>query len=145
METINDRMEQIVNERFSGNKSAFAKAIDMSPAMMSTYLGNKRRSKPSIEMIASIIKNLDIDPYWLILGEKKTSPESSVSLSGDHNQVNGHGASGNINGASAEIAALKERNDSLERIIESKDAIIDTLRHQSETYERTIKYFTEKK
>lgn len=145
METINDRMEQIVNQRFNGNKAAFAKSIGLQPTGLSNYLGNKRRSKPSIEMIASIIKDLDVDPYWLILGEKRSPSSPSVSLSGDHNQVNGHGASGNINGASAEIAALKERNDSLERIIESKDAIIDTLRHQSETYERTIKYFTEKK
>ena len=27
METINDRMEMLVNQRFNGNKDAFAKAI----------------------------------------------------------------------------------------------------------------------
>ena len=54
METINDRMEMLVNERFNGNKAAFAKSIDMSPTSMSSYLGTKRRSKPSVDMVAKM-------------------------------------------------------------------------------------------
>ena len=70
-ETINDRMEMIVNEMFNGNKSAFAKAIGLVPAAISTYLGKQRRSKPNVDMIATIVKKLNIDAYWLLTGENK--------------------------------------------------------------------------
>lgn len=70
METINDRMEILVNERFGGNKTAFAKAIDIQPAYMSTYLGHVRRSRPSIEICVKIIEKLKVDPYWLLTGKK---------------------------------------------------------------------------
>lgn len=51
METINDRMEMLVNQRFNGNKAAFAKTIGLPPTGLSNYLGTKRRSKPSVEMV----------------------------------------------------------------------------------------------
>lgn len=136
-------IENLVNYFTDGNKAKFASSLGISPQTLSKWIS---RSTFDAELIYSVYPQ--VSSNWLLTGKGemiKTDALSSVSMSGDHNQVNGHGASGNINGASAEIAALKERNDSLERIIESKDAIIDTLRHQSETYERTIKYFTEKK
>lgn len=37
-ETINDRVEMLVNERFNGNEAAFAKAMGWPPTIMSTYL-----------------------------------------------------------------------------------------------------------
>lgn len=70
METINDRFEIIVNSRFDGNKAAFAKAIGVSPAMLSNYLGHVRRSKPSVDMVVKVIDALQVDPYWLLTGKK---------------------------------------------------------------------------
>ena len=55
METINDRMEMLVNERFNGNKAAFAKAIGTERATLSNYIGSVRRSKPSVDMVAKIV------------------------------------------------------------------------------------------
>lgn len=69
METINDRMELIVNQLFSGNKAAFSKAIGIDPATMSSYIGNKRRSKPSVDMVSKIVTTLGIDARWLLTGE----------------------------------------------------------------------------
>lgn len=69
MESINDRMETPVNERFGGNKAAFAVALGMGPTIMSSYLGEKRRSKPSVDMVAKIVKTLDVDARWLLIGE----------------------------------------------------------------------------
>lgn len=43
METINDRIEAIVNKQFNGNKAAFAAALGMGPTIMSSYLGEKHR------------------------------------------------------------------------------------------------------
>lgn len=37
METINDRMEILVNQRFNGNKAAFAKAIGTERSTLSNY------------------------------------------------------------------------------------------------------------
>lgn len=76
-ETINDRMEMLVNERFDGNKAAFAKAINLAPTAISSYLSKQRRSKPSVDMIAKIITTLDVDAHWLITGVYKSQPPSN--------------------------------------------------------------------
>lgn len=69
METINDRMEMLVNQKFDGNKAAFAKTIDLPPTSISSYLGNKRRSKPSVDMIAKIVQTMDVEAQWLLTGD----------------------------------------------------------------------------
>lgn len=45
METINDRLQWIVNEKFDGNKAAFAKAIGIVPTSISNYLGKQRSNE----------------------------------------------------------------------------------------------------
>lgn len=82
METINDRMEIIVNERFGGNKAAFAKAIAVEPATLSSYLGKQRRSKPSVDMVAKIVLRLGVDARWLLTGEESGHASPSVSAAG---------------------------------------------------------------
>lgn len=69
METINDRLEQIINALFNGNKAAFAKSIDLPPTGMSNYIGNKRRSIPSSEIASKIVLVLGVDANWLLTGE----------------------------------------------------------------------------
>lgn len=119
MESINDRMEMLVNERFNGNKAAFAKSIDMSPTSMSSYLGNKRRSKPSVEMVAKIVLALDVDARWLLTGvgvaPNKVSSDSNVAI-GSHNSV------GNVSMGSD--AVLSERIKSLEALLAEKERLI---------------------
>lgn len=86
METINDRMELLINERFNGNKAAFAKTIGLPPTGLSNYLGTKRRSKPSVEMVTKIVQVLKVDAKWLLTGEGEMLRPASVShtASGDH-------------------------------------------------------------
>lgn len=69
METINDRMEVIVNELFDGNKAAFAKAIGLGPTGLSNYLGKQRRSRPSVDMVVSIVNSTGVSYAWLLTGE----------------------------------------------------------------------------
>ncbi len=74
-ETINDRVQTFIDRQFDGNKSAFAKAVGLSVAGMSSYLGKQRRSKFSVEMVTKIITTLDVDARWLLTGENTpTSP-----------------------------------------------------------------------
>mgnify|MGYP002540558929 CR=1 FL=1 len=65
METINDRLQWIVNEKFDGNKAAFAKAIGIVPTSISNYLGKQRASKPSVDMIAKIVLLIVASSYYL--------------------------------------------------------------------------------
>lgn len=126
METINDRMEMLVNEHFDGNKAAFAKAIGLSPTGLSNYLGSKRRSKPSVDMVTKIVTNLNVDAYWLLTGKK--SQLTQLSIEGHHNQVNGEGAQGNINGGTTvDVAVLKEQIKSMQQLLEEKERTIKIL------------------
>lgn len=126
METINDRMEMLVNEHFNGNKAAFAKAIGIEPSTMSSYIGNKRRSKPSIDMVTKIVTSLNVDAYWLLTGKK--SQPTQLSIEGHHNQVNGEGAQGNINGeASVDVAVLQERIKAMQQLLDEKERTIKIL------------------
>lgn len=126
METINDRMEMLVNEHFDGNKAAFAKAIGLSPTGLSNYLGSKRRSKPSVDMVTKIVTNLNVDAYWLLTGKK--SQPTQLSIEGHHNQVNGEGAQGNINsGTTVDVAVLKEQIKSMQQLLEEKERTIKIL------------------
>lgn len=126
METINDRMEMLVNEHFDGNKAAFAKAIGLSPTGLSNYLGSKRRSKPSVDMVTKIVTNFNVDAYWLLTGKK--SQLTQLSIEGHHNQVNGEGAQGNINsGTTVDVAVLKEQIKSMQQLLEEKERTIKIL------------------
>lgn len=69
MAEINDRLQTIVNERFEGNKSKFAKAIDTSQTTISNYLSS-RGSAPSIEVLARIVERLGVDARWLLTGKE---------------------------------------------------------------------------
>lgn len=122
METINDRMELLVNERFGGNKAAFAKAIAVEPTTLSSYLGTKRRSKPSVDMVAKIIMALNVDARWLLLGEK----EAVVQVNGA-NPINGTGAHDNTHVVTADNAVLEERIKSLEALLQEKERLIQVL------------------
>ena len=124
METINDRMEIIVNQMFDGNKAAFAKTIGLQPTGLSNYLGNKRRSKPSVDMVAKIITKLDVDARWLITGEKQEDPprsvENSVETKGDFSPASLHGDVS----VGATDALLAEKVKSLEALLAEKERLI---------------------
>lgn len=82
METINDRMEMVINEQFGGNKAAFAKMIGLPPTGLSNYLGTKRRSKPSVDMVSKIVLRLGVDARWLLTGEAAGQSRPSVNAPG---------------------------------------------------------------
>lgn len=127
METINDRMEMLVNERFNGNKAAFAKSIDMSPTSMSSYLGNKRRSKPSVDMVAKIVLALDVDAKWLLTGER-TPQQQNVNNNMHGNVTDSNVAIGSNNSVGnvsvGTDAVLAERVKALEALLAEKERLI---------------------
>lgn len=128
-ETINDRIEMLVNEHFDGNKAAFAKAIGLPPTGLSNYIGKARRSKPSVEMITKIITATGVDAYWLLFGSEApgiTAVNSAVAT--------GNGTANNsVNiTTGGDSALLAERVRSLEALVAEKERLI-------KVYEKMLK------
>lgn len=118
METVNDRIEMIINQQFDGNKAAFANKLGMPPTSMSSYFGTKRRSKPSVEMLSKIVKLLDVDAKWLLIGEQSVS--NLVSTQGDFSPASVNGNAINTSDA----AVLQERIKLLEKLLDEKERLI---------------------
>lgn len=128
METINDRIEMLVNERFMGNKAAFAKTIGLQPTGLSNYLGNKRRSKPSVDMIAKIVLALNVDARWLITGESEhIKINNHIETNGDHSPASINGSISQ-DGNDDNMEVLRQNNKNLEALISEKDEQIKVLK-----------------
>lgn len=109
METINDRIEQIINQNFEGNKSAFTQVLGMKRTVISSYLGKTQRSKPGIDIIVRIIKNLDVDPYWLLTGKSK-SKHKGVHIEGNNYTANSYNLTGHSDVQNSKIAEPGSNN-----------------------------------
>lgn len=86
MNTINDRIQNIVDEHFNGNISAFGRASGIPQATLSSILGN-RRSKPTFDVLNLIVsaKSLNISPEWLMTGNgRMTIPPSKKNTDMDN-------------------------------------------------------------
>lgn len=93
---IQDRIKQIIDERFNSNVSAFCRFTGIKQPTMNTIIG-ERRSKPSYDVLLSIVdaKALNINSRWLLTGDgnmfenEKTSsdapkePKETLPLQGD--------------------------------------------------------------
>ena len=74
--------------------------------------------------MATISEALDYNFFTEFVDD--LSATQSVSLAGNNNQVNGHGAHGNING-DVNTAVLQERIKSLEALLAEKERLINVL------------------
>lgn len=123
-ETINDRIEMLINDRFDGNKAAFAKSIGLPPTGLSNYLGKQRRSKPSVDMVTKIIVTLDVDARWLLTGEE--TPKKEVHTEGDYSPASDSGDISVVVGD----AVLAERVQHLQQLIDEKNERIAELKER---------------
>lgn len=130
METINDRIETLINDRFDGNKAAFAKSIGLPPTGLSNYLGKQRRSKPSVDMVTKIVVTLDVDARWLLTGED--APKKEVHTEGDYSPASDSGDVSVIVGD----AVLAERVKSLEALVAEKNERIAELKERIDELKR---------
>ena len=136
METVNDRIESIVNSLFGGKKATFANAIGMDRFAIGNYLGPKKRSKPSVDVLSKIVQELNVDAYWLLTGEgemmKDEAAEQSIVV-GDINHVKGpvNVSQTATKAESADTAALRAR-------LEAAESLVEALRAQLSEKERTI-------
>ena len=118
-------LEQLINYYSNGNKSLFAKKLGVKPQTINSWI---KRNTFDYELIYANCENISAD--WLLSGEGEMLNEenpSSVSLSGDHNQVNGHGAHDNINGGTVDVAVLEERIKAMQQLLQEKERTIKIL------------------
>lgn len=79
METINDRLAQLVNAYSGGNQSEFAEMIGLPAGSLSNYLS--KGSIPGADKLEKIVNSLDVDAMWLLTGkgEMKRARNSFVT------------------------------------------------------------------
>lgn len=72
--TINERMNHIIKELYSGNKRAFANA-GVSATVIENVVGT-RQGKPSYDVLEKICANANISAEWLLMerGEMLYNP-----------------------------------------------------------------------
>ena len=119
-------LEQLINYYSNGNKSLFAKKLGVKPQTINSWI---KRNTFDYELIYANCENVSAD--WLLSGEGEMLNEenhSSVSMYGDHNQVNGEGAQGNINGGTTvDVAVLQERIKAMQQLLQEKERTIKIL------------------
>ena len=118
-------LEQLINYYSNGNKSLFAKKLGVKPQTINSWI---KRNTFDYELIYANCENVSAD--WLLSGEGEMLKEenhSSVSMFGDHNQVNTHGAHDNINGGTVDVAVLEERIKAMQQLLQEKERTIKIL------------------
>lgn len=76
--TINERVQKIIDELYSGNKRAFSSAVGISPNVTENIVG-KRKGSPSFDVTNKIVYSIEnINAEWFITGEgEMLKPEVS--------------------------------------------------------------------
>ena len=67
MENINDRIAQLIDEKCEGNKSAFARKLNVTPAYAAQLYSGAR--EPSDRTISDICREFGVNEVWLRTGE----------------------------------------------------------------------------
>ena len=136
METVNDRIECIVNALFGGKKATFANAIGLDRFAIGNYLGPKKRSKPPVDVLTKIVTELNVDAYWLLTGEgemmKDEAAEQSIVV-GDINHVKGP-----VSVSQTATKAEPADTSALRARLTAAEDLVQALRAQLGEKERTI-------
>lgn len=68
MDTVNERIKEIVDEYFNGNVSEFERTSNIKPSTIKNIIGG-RKTKPSYDILENILRNnVQISAEWLITG-----------------------------------------------------------------------------
>lgn len=121
---INGRIELIISDLYGAKKSAFAKAVGVSPTVVENIVG-KRRTAPSFMVMEKICANANIDGNWLILGEGEMLKTAELPHCGMVQVA--HGDNNNQNIANADT--LQREVEFLKQRIADKDEEIEFLRN----------------
>lgn len=113
-------IERKLNE-LGMSKSEFGRRIGIPQQNVNRILD---KTSIDTEKLAAISEALEYNFFQEFVDD--LSVTQSVALTGNNNQVNGHGAHGNING-NANAAVLEERIKMLEVLLDEKERTIKIL------------------
>ena len=97
MVDIAKQIQSIIDKRFRGNQAAFARAIEVSPTTISSYLNPKKASKPTSEFLSKMVDVLGINPSWLLTGYGEMDSRDA-SVNGDSVNAIGQNSLGKVVG-----------------------------------------------
>lgn len=107
-------------EKFDGGIKRLASETGMSEQNLHRCIRLNKIQAGDLEKIASLL-GVDIQTFF-------DTPAGGSPVSFHHNQVNGEGAHGNINGdASADAAVLRERVRAMQKLLDEKERLIRVL------------------
>jgi len=90
METINERIKEIIQVLYHGNASEFSRKANIKQPTLNTIIGG-RQSKPSYEVINTIALNVkDVDLEWLLTGKGEMLKSNYMVQSQIANTIGGH-------------------------------------------------------
>lgn len=118
-QTINDRLQILVNERCRGNKAAFCRSLGLADNALGNIIGGNRQSRPSIDLLVNVIETHNVDPLWLLTG--KETPAKHITAEGDFSMASDSGSISMVVGDGSDRLAL------LEALIKEKDERIAVL------------------
>lgn len=98
--SINERIDSIIKELFSGNKRAFSREVGISTSVTENIVG-KRQGNPSFDVLEKIVNSIhELNSEWLLTGK---NPMLKAGV--DMNKPNTYIASeGNVPYGNSEIA-----------------------------------------
>lgn len=110
IEGFDIRLKYILNNRFNGNRSRFAKEIGVSEARLRSY--EEGKVTPGADMIIRLSKILEISCEWLLLGIENKDKYSEVDELGQLVKY--------LREKDKKIESLIERNSILEEKLSQK-------------------------
>lgn len=130
MEQIGERILEIVEERFQGNKAAFARAIDGSHTSVNKYI--KGEGYPDYKTLYNICTKLDVNCSWLLTGKEEGKTIINKTINNIENDNSGNQKTTNKDlSLHPDFKILKAENESLKREIKLQNELLDIYRKQS--------------
>lgn len=90
------QIQNIIDKRFNHNKAAFARAVEISPTTLASYLNPKKASKPTSDFLCDVVEKLGINAAWLLTGQGEMGEKQKPQ--GDDVDTHGANSPGKIVG-----------------------------------------------
>lgn len=133
MSTIAERLQLIIDERFTGSRTKFAIKAECNPTTIANYLVPTKKSKPSSDILAKIVLNVGVDAHWLLTGQGQPfgtisgTGNNSILIHADNNAAVSHVKNNSEKDDNAVILALCDTIKSRDKQISQLLDIIDKL------------------